>query len=190
MKYAAILSALICLAGVANGDERPNIVYLMADDQNVGSVGCYGNAEVLTPNMDKLARDGVVFDRHYNTTSICMGSRANVMTGMYEYKTGTNFNHGDMRPEVWSRSYPVLLREAGYLTAFAGKFGFHVEGRGANGKAGLCESDFDFWGGGPGQTSYRTASNKTMVKYAKEYPHSTLSYGCLLYTSPSPRDRG
>lgn len=179
MKYAAILSALICLAGVANGDERPNIVYLMADDQNVGSVGCYGNAEVLTPNMDKLARDGVVFDRHYNTTSICMGSRANVMTGMYEYKTGTNFNHGDMRPEVWSRSYPVLLREAGYLTAFAGKFGFHVEGRGANGKAGLCESDFDFWGGGPGQTSYRTASNKTMVKYAKEYPHSTLSYGAF-----------
>ena len=43
---------------------------------------------------------------------ICMGSQANVFTGIYEYKTGTNFRHGDMKPEVWQKSYPVLLREA------------------------------------------------------------------------------
>ena len=109
---------------------RPNIIYLMADDQNYGSVGCYGNPEVKTPNMDKLGSEGVIFERHYNTTSICAASRANVMTGMYEYKTGTNFGHGNMKPDVWAKSYPVLLREAGYLTAFAGKFGFEVEGYG------------------------------------------------------------
>lgn len=152
---------------------RPNIIYLMADDQNTLSVGCYGNKEVFTPNMDKLGNDGVIFDRHYNTTSICMASRASVMTGMYEYKTGTNFGHGDMKPEVWNKSYPVLLRESGYLTAFAGKFGFEVEGK------GLCESDFDFWGGASGQSSYTTAKNKSMKDYAEEYPHSTLSYGAF-----------
>ena len=153
--------------------DRPNIIYLMADDQCVGSVGCYGNSEVSTPNMDKLGDDGVIFDRHYNTTSICMASRASVMTGLYEYRTGTNFEHGNMKPEVWRESYPVLLHEAGYLTAFAGKFGFVVN------KLGLCETDFDMWGGGPGQTAYATAKNKSMAEYAKKYPHSTLSYGAF-----------
>ncbi len=156
-----------------NAADRPNIIYLMADDQNTLSVGCYGNPDVKTPHMDQLARDGIVFDHHYNTTSICMASRSNVFTGMYEYKTGTNFTHGDMKPEVWQKSYPVLMREAGYMTAFAGKFGLFVEGR------GLCEDDFDLWGGGPGQTAYATAQNKSMAKYAEKYPHSTLSYGAF-----------
>jgi len=147
-------------------------------------VGCYGNKEVKTPHMDKLGADGMIFDRHYNTTAICMASRANIFTGMYEYKTGTNFTHGNMTPEIWSKSYPVLLREAGYFTAFAGKFGMQVlelsAGKGHKNKdVGLCQSDFDLWGGSPGQTDYNTAVNKSMEKYAKEYPHSTLSYGAF-----------
>ena len=151
----------------------PNIIFLFADDQCTYSVGCYGNKDVQTPNMDRLARDGMIFDRHYNTTAICMASRATVFTGMYEYKTGCNFGHGNMHADVWAKSYPVLLREAGYLTAFAGKFGIVVEGK------GLCEDDFDFWGGGPGQTNYATAKNTSMRKYAEKYPHSTLSYGAF-----------
>jgi arylsulfatase A-like enzyme len=166
--------SVLFLSGLsASALNKPNIIYLMADDQNLGSVGCYGNPDVSTPNMDKLGADGVIFDRHYNTTSICMASRATVMTGMYEYKTATNFSHGDMKPETWMKSYPALLREAGYFTAFGGKFGFVVEGK------GLCESDFDLWGGGPGQTTYVTAKNKSMAKYAEAYPHSTLSYGAF-----------
>ena len=152
---------------------RPNIVFLFADDQCTYSVGCYGNRDVKTPQMDKLGHDGLIFERHYNTTAICMASRANVMTGMYEYQTGCNFTHGDMRPDVWARAYPVLLRQAGYFTAFAGKFGFVVDGK------GLCEGDFDMWGGGPGQTRYQTKANTSMAKYAEKYPHSTLSYGAF-----------
>lgn len=152
---------------------RPNIVFLFADDQSTYSVGCYGNKDVKTPNMDQLGRDGVIFDKHYNTTAICMASRASVFTGMYEYKTGCNFSHGDMHEDVWAKSYPVLLREAGYLTAFAGKFGIVVKGK------GLCAEDFDFWGGGPGQTNYQTSKNKSMQKYAAQYPHSTLSYAAF-----------
>jgi len=161
------------LNGQTSTESRPNIIFLFADDQNLLSVGCYGNNEVQTTNMDQLGADGLIFDRHYNTTAICMASRASVFTGMYEYKTGTNFDHGDMQPEVWKKSYPVLLREAGYLTAFAGKFGMEVEGR------GLCEEDFDFWGGGPGQTYFKTRKNKSMAKYADEYPHATLAYGAF-----------
>ena len=177
-----ILRTLLIVAGIfgllasataAADNPRPNIVFLFADDQNTASIGIYGNPDVQTPHMDQLGRDGVVFDRHYNTTAICMASRANVMTGLYEYRTGTNFSHGDMKPEVWAASYPVLLREAGYFTAFAGKFGFKVEGR------GLCEGDFDMWGGGPGQTHYETKKNPSIAHYAEAYPHATRAYGAF-----------
>jgi len=176
MKTAAGAAAMAGLGGralAAPKKKRPNIIYLMSDDQCTYSVGCYGNKDVKTPQMDRLGADGVIFDNHYDTTSICMASRANVMTGKYEYKTGCNFSHGNMKGDVWGASYPVLLRKAGYFTAFAGKFGFVVEGK------GLCESDFDMWGGGPGQTNYKTAANKSMAKYAEKYPHATLSYGAF-----------
>ncbi|MBB3209302.1 arylsulfatase A-like enzyme [Rhodopirellula rubra] len=167
------ITAAVPTGAASPEDARPNIVFLLADDQSTYSVGCYGNPDVKTPNMDQLARDGVLFDNHYNTTAICMASRANIFTGMYEYKTGCNFMHGDMRQDVWNQSYPVALRKAGYLTAFAGKFGLVVDGK------GLCEEDFDFWGGAPGQTSFDTAKNKSMKKYAEEFPHSTLSYAAF-----------
>ena len=184
MKYTPRSMFILLLFVVSTGDvtvvsasgnsaSPPNIVFLFADDQCTYSVGCYGNSDVQTPNMDQLARDGMLFENHYNTTAICMASRSNVFTGMYEYKTGCNFTHGNMHADVWAKSYPVLLRKSGYLTAFAGKFGIVVEGK------GLCEDDFDFWGGGPGQTNYQTAKNKSMQKYAAEYPHSTLSYGAF-----------
>ena len=168
----------LAVHAVCAADQRPNIVFLFADDQCTYSMGCYGTPKVKTPHMDQLARDGIVFDNHYDTTAICMGSRANVMTGMYEYKTGCNFEHGPLLQDHWDKSYPLLLRNAGYQTAFAGKFGFVVAER-PKSKGRLPESDFDMWGGGPGQTSYDTAKNKSMQKYAKEYPHSTLSYGAF-----------
>ena len=172
MKLAFLILALV---GSLAGYEQvpPNIIFLMADDQNTFSMGCYGNPEVETPNMDRLANDGMIFDRHYDTTAICMGSRANVFTGMYEYKTGCNFVHGDMSEQIWSKSYPARLREAGYLTAFAGKFGIVVDGK------GICEDEFDFYGGAKGQTNYATSKNFSMKRFAKKYPHSTLSYGAF-----------
>ncbi|QDT09410.1 sulfatase [Planctomycetes bacterium K23_9] len=174
--------ALICvLATAVVADDRPNIIFLMSDDQATYSMGCYGTPGAKTPNLDQLAKDGMIFDRHYDTTAICMASRANVFTGKYEYKTGCNFEHGPMMQEIWAQSYPVLLRRAGYKTAFAGKFGLEVlptEQQNQK-KSRLPEEDFDVWGGGPGQTSYATKKNVSMAKYAKEFPHSTRSYGAF-----------
>lgn len=141
-------------------------------------MGCYGTPGVQTPNLDELAREGIAFDCHYDTTAICMASRVNIMTGLYEYRHGCNFDTGNLLREHWDRSYPRLLAAAGYQTAFAGKFGFTVcEEPGAKGI--LPEEDFDRWGGGPGQTSYQTSKNKSMRGYAAQYPHSTLSYGAF-----------
>ena len=88
--YLMLISGSFCRA------DKPNIIFLLSDDQSTHSVGCYGNAEVKTPNMDRLGADGIIFDRHYDTTAICMASRATIMTGMYEYKTGCNFTKGKL----------------------------------------------------------------------------------------------
>lgn len=170
---------LFSLIIVTSHADQPNIIYLMADDQSTYSMGCYGNKDVKTPNLDTLAKEGMIFDNHYVTTAICMASRATAMTGMYEYKTGCNFSHGEMLTSTWKKSYPVLLREAGYMTAFAGKFGFELRETPESPKLELPAEDFDRWGGGPGQTQYSTAKNKSMAAYAKKYPHSTLSYGAF-----------
>ena len=174
------LCAVLPTVVSAGQADRPNIVFLFTDDQATYSMGCYGNEDVQTPNLDRLAKAGIVFDRHYATTAICMGSRATVMTGMYEYKTGCNFSHGDMMKATWEKSYPMLLRQSGYATAFAGKFGFELKANpGDKHRLPLPADDFDRWGGGPGQTSYETRQNESMAAYAKEFPHSTLSYGAF-----------
>ena len=174
------LILFFALPAQAFADERPNIVFLMTDDQSTYSLGCYGNEDVITPNIDQLAAAGVVFDRHYANTAICMASRATVMTGLYEYRVGCNFSHGHMLQSTWKKTYPMLLRDAGYRTAFAGKFGFEVqENADSKEPLPLPADDFDMWGGGPQQTQYRTASNKSMKKYAKKHPHSSTSYGAF-----------
>jgi len=172
------LLLLFLFASSAYGDDRPNLVFLLTDDQSTSSMGCYGNPEVKTPHLDALARAGVVFDCHYVSTAICMASRANIMTGKFEFRHGCNFEHGALHSSHWAESYPILLKEAGYRTAIAGKIGFEVTTR--SGKKGvLPDGDFDRWGAGPGQTSYLTARNKSMVGYAKEFPHSSRSYGAF-----------
>lgn len=162
-------------------NNQPNIIFFFTDDQAYDTIRAFGNPDAITPNIDKLANKGVVFSRHYNTTSICMASRASVMSGMYEYKNGTNFGHGPMAESIWQQSYPVLLKQAGYQIGFAGKFGFAVADLSApklNHEEGkVAQNDFDFWAGGPGQTQYRTARNPSIAKYAKDYPHSSLAYG-------------
>ncbi|QDV66012.1 sulfatase family protein [Crateriforma conspicua] len=180
-----VLTAIACFIQWGTGsvvalatDQRPNLIFLMADDQCTYSLGCYGNNDVQTPNLDQLARDGIVFDNHYVTTAICMASRATVMTGRFEFKTGCNFTHGDMRLDTWKTSYPVLLRRSGYRTAFAGKIGFDVADQQGEHRLKLA-NEFDRWGGGPGQTSYKTKANASMAAYADKYPHSTLSYGAF-----------
>ncbi|NNE91409.1 MAG: sulfatase [Verrucomicrobiales bacterium] len=174
MRIVFFLASLFSGVGLVAA-EKPNLIFLFADDQNFDSLGCYGNPDVKTPNIDKLAADGLIFDAHYNTTAICMASRANVFLGQYEYRTGCNFNTGNLTVQQFRKSYPVLLRKAGYRTAFAGKFGVVIEG-----KKDDHGSFFDTWGGGPGQTHYETKKNKSMAeKYAKDYPHSTRSYGAF-----------
>jgi arylsulfatase A-like enzyme len=104
----AILNLILFvpLTALHAANSRPNIVFLFTDDQTVGAMGCYGNKEIITPHMDKLAAEGVRFRSHYNSTAICMASRASVMTGLYEYRHGCNFSHGDLERRLFDPRLP------------------------------------------------------------------------------------
>lgn len=178
--FHSISYVLLFTSIFAIGKEtRPNVIFLFTDDQASYSLGCYGNKDVKTPHIDSLSEAGMTFDHHYDTTAICMASRVNVMTGLYEYRHGCNFDHGPLTEELWETSYPIRLRKAGYLTAFAGKFGFELRKGSEKGRKYLPEDAFDKWGGGPGQTNYATAKNPSMKAYAEKYPHSSRSYGAF-----------
>ncbi|WP_243739400.1 sulfatase-like hydrolase/transferase [Flavicella sediminum] len=161
----------------AQSEKKPNIIFLLTDDQAYRTLGITGNDQVVTPNLDKLGSQGLVFDRHYNTTAVCKGSRASIMTGMYEYKTGCNFMHGSMGAEQWSTSYPVLLKNAGYKVANIGKFGFgvskvkNVDHKGNEGEG--VQNAFDLYLTKGGQCNYATDKNKDMDVYAEKDPHLT-----------------
>ncbi len=159
--------------GFAAVADRPNLVFLFADDLATRGVGCYGNPEVHTPQLDRLASEGMRFARHYNTSAICMASRCSVLTGLYEYRHGCNFQLGDLPRRMLEQSYPVRLREAGYFTGFAGKIGFVLDGEPFDALAAF----FDRWAGGPGQTFYETEKNPGIARYAAEYPHCSRAYG-------------
>ncbi len=158
-------------AEAAAATARPNIIFLFSDDQTARAIGLE-NPEVITPNLDRLAREGVRFTHHYNNTAICMASRCSVLTGLFEHRHGCNFEHGDLQRRFLEQSYPVLLRRAGYYTGFAGKVGFDLKGEKFETLAGF----FDQWAGGPGQTFYETEKNPGIAKYAARYPHSSRAY--------------
>jgi arylsulfatase A-like enzyme len=142
LAMAALMSAAIvdCL-----GAEKPNIVFLLTDDQRWDTLGCYGNTIIETPNIDDLAARGVVFDRNFVSTSICAPNRACILTGQYAARHGMWKFDTPLRSEQLAQTYPALLREAGYRTGFIGKYG-------VGNPPGKVLFDFDR--GFPGQGSF------------------------------------
>ena len=97
-----------------------------------------------TPNLDQLALESFVFEKAFVTSAICTPSRTTYFLGQYERKHGVNFNSGTaLSKNAWKLSYPLLLREAGYTTAYIGKNHVPI---GKEGYAGnIFKESFDFW---------------------------------------------
>ena len=115
------LSVMFAFAANAADARRPNILWLIAEDMGPDAVTCYGNEQVWTPNLDKLAADGVRFTRAYTTAPVCSASRSGFMTGMYQTSIGAH-NHRSHRDDGYTlpdgvRPLPERMREAGYFTA-------------------------------------------------------------------------
>jgi arylsulfatase A-like enzyme len=126
----AVLSILPLAAGFANDAadrdaRRPNFIFIYTDDQRWNSLGKL-DPILQTPNLDRLIDEGVWFQKATVTTPICAASRASLLTGLTERTTGVTFHTPPLAWNYVKASYPAVLKEAGYRTAFFGKFGFPV----------------------------------------------------------------
>ncbi|NJP21330.1 MAG: sulfatase-like hydrolase/transferase [Hydrococcus sp. CRU_1_1] len=99
---------------------RPNIVIILADDMRWDALGAMGNRIIRTPNLDRLAYEGVLFLNNFVTTSICPTSRASIFTGQYGRRHQIWDFETPFTPQQFQQTYPALLRAAGYRTAFIG----------------------------------------------------------------------
>ena len=144
---------------------RPmNVVFLLADDLRWDALGCTGNRIVRTPNIDRLAAEGVLFTNSFVTTSICAVSRASFLSGQYARRHGINDFATPFSPTAWAQTYPALLRKAGYRTGFIGKFGVGKDVR-------PMGREFDYWRGLPGQAGpFLDPKNPSR-------PHATARFG-------------
>ncbi|UCG46723.1 MAG: sulfatase [Phycisphaerales bacterium] len=142
---AATMSMLTSCAIVgqtgAKGAKRPNIVYIMADDHASHAMSCYGSKINKTPNLDRIAREGMLFQNSFCTNSICAPCRAVVLTGKHSHINGVTDNRLEF--DGSQQTFPKLLQQAGYETAMVGKWHLKTDPTG-----------FDYWNILPGQGAY------------------------------------
>jgi arylsulfatase A-like enzyme len=141
MKYPFILGLTFILV-LSIHAQRPNIVLIVSDDHAYQTISAYGSKMMSTPNIDRIAKEGVRFDKGYVTNSICGPSRAVILTGKYSHKNGfkdnvsANFNGAQ-------NSFIKELSKVGYQTAWIGKW--HLQSN---------PTGFSYWQVLPGQGSY------------------------------------
>ena len=127
MRYLFLVITL--LVGLeANSDRVPNIIYILADDLGYGDLSCMGQKHFNTPNIDRLAKEGMLFTQHYSGATVCAPSRCALMTGMHTGHAVVRGN-SEVVPEgqqpMPSDTYTIakMLKTAGYTTGLFGKWG-------------------------------------------------------------------
>ena len=127
LMFFRVLISLYLLLGLAatpslHASERPNILFIMSDDHAVRAVSAYGNSLVETPSIDRIANNGMRFDRAYVGNSICGPSRATMLTGLHSHGNGFYSNEWSGAFDGAQQTLPDLLQNAGYNTAVIGKW--------------------------------------------------------------------
>ena len=152
-----VASLFLALSGYS-ADKRPNILFIMADDHAWQAVSAYGESRHLiqTPNIDRLANEGMRFDHCLVNNSLCGPSRASIITGTYSHINGF-YNNSNCRFDSSQTTFPKLLQKAGYQTAMIGKW--HLE---------TDPTGFDHWEILPGQGIYY---NPPMIRDGQRVMH-------------------
>jgi arylsulfatase A-like enzyme len=121
------LVAVFACKGIAAENQRPNILFILADDLGYGDLGCYGVRDIQTPNLDRLAQQGVRLTDFYANGPVCTPTRCGLMTGRYQQRIGglewaisPGQKHLGLPPQ--EKTIAQMLRDAGYATAMSGKW--------------------------------------------------------------------
>jgi N-acetylglucosamine-6-sulfatase len=150
MKRLQMLAILLAVAGppalLAADEPRPNVVFILMDDLRFDELGCTGHPFVKTPHIDRIAKEGAIFRNAFATTPLCSPSRGCFLTGLYAHAHGITDNT-DRSPQSHALvTWPRLLHDAGYETAFVGKWHMGVDD--------LPRPGFDHWVSVKGQGRY------------------------------------
>jgi len=139
--------------------KQPNILFIMTDDHAVSALSCYGSRINETPNLDRIASEGVKFNNCFVTNSLCAPSRATILTGKYSHLHGVTENiFGEKKPfDNTQQTFPKLLQEHGYQTALIGKWHLKSDPTG-----------FDYWNRLPGQGRY---NNPAFIEMGERKRH-------------------
>ena len=139
-----VIAIVLCVSLAKGADDRPNVILFIGDDISWNDYGCYGNSAARTPNIDRLAKDGLRFTEAYLTASSCSPSRSSIVTGRYPHNNGKAAElHLAIDGHLpW---FPTLLRDAGYYTAIVGKH--HMKASPVGGKK-VTAKPFDLVDGG------------------------------------------
>jgi arylsulfatase A-like enzyme len=162
MLYRVIIC---CLLAISSHAQQPNIIYIMSDDHDADAISVYNKKFISTPNMDRIAKEGMRFTNCFVGNSICSPARATTLTGQHSHLNGIKDNR---TPFDGSKiTLPKLLKEAGYETALIGKWHLHS-----------LPTGFDYWTVLPGQGVYYSTRLMTMnndtVRY-NEYATSLIT---------------
>ena len=120
--------AFVLSATTARAAEKPNLIYIMADDLGYGDLGCYGQKRIKTPSLDRMATEGIRFTDHYAGSTVCAPSRCVLMTGLHTghslVRSNTEVKPMGQRPlRPGEVTVARLLKQAGYTNALIGKWG-------------------------------------------------------------------
>ncbi|WP_222847002.1 arylsulfatase [Pontiella desulfatans] len=119
-----VLFLLVFAVAGACAAAKPNIIYILADDLGYGDLGCYGQQEIQTPNIDALCREGMKFTNHHSGSTVCAPSRSCLLTGQHTGHTWVRANGNfQMREDGEDITLARVLKSAGYHTAMVGKSG-------------------------------------------------------------------
>lgn len=204
----ALLSTCVCptllhaeTSDATKSTERPNIIFILADDMGIGDLGCYGQKDIQTPNIDELAKRGMRFTHHYSGSTVSAPSRCCLMTGKH---TGHGYVRGNKgvkneKGEVWDIHLPAeettvaqVLKDKGYATLCVGKWGLG----GPNTTGSPVNKGYDYFFGYLSQRNahsyypeYLFENEERVMLHGKTYSHWLIMDKALKYINKIPKDQ-